>query len=324
MSTVRTCAKVILGGEHAVVYGQPAVALPVPSLACQVTVQQADSADVTVRSDQLAAPFVLGHDGDPQLAFMGAGLELAYQELQRTMPGLAPGGLSIEIRSGIPIGSGLGSSAAVLVGLIKAVCGHHGVALGYERLQALAHAAEMGAHGKSSGLDTAVIGHQRPIRFVTGRLPLPLPVRQDVRLVIASTGIPSSTRNVVLDLARRREGDPVRFARIFERIGRTVEEMILALAEGDLHLLGRSMDQNQEWLAELGVSSARLDALVEAGRAAGALGCKLTGAGGGGCMLALVTPANQDVVGEALLSAGAERVVPMDILASASEDYAAV
>ncbi len=132
-------------------------------------------------------------------------------------------------------------------------------------------------------------------------------------LVIADTGVVSSTRAVVGDVRRRWEADRERYEGLFDEIGAVARLAKTAIQRGDRRAVGRLMNENQDLLAKLGVSSAELDRLVAAARAVGAWGAKASGAGWGGIMLALVEPGQSPAVAAALRAAGATNVVTSQV-----------
>ncbi|MFH1085852.1 MAG: mevalonate kinase, partial [Chloroflexota bacterium] len=126
---------------------------------------------------------------------------------------------------------------------------------------------------------------------------------------IGDTGVAARTRDTVALVRRGWEAQPTRYEALFDAIAAAVVAARAALGAGDLAALGAQMDANQQLLAELGVSSVALDTLIQTARRAGALGIKLSGGGGGGCMLALVCPDAAAQVEAALVAAGAVRVI---------------
>jgi hypothetical protein len=127
-------------------------------------------------------------------------------------------------------------------------------------------------HGTPSGIDNTVIAHEQPVYFIWGQPPEPLPVGGVLHLLVADSGVPSQTREVVGDVRRRWEAEPARYEALFDRVAEEVEAARRAIAQGDVRALGERMDANHELLREMGVSAPVLDRLVEAARRAGALG----------------------------------------------------
>lgn len=287
-------AKIILGGEHAVVYGIPALVLPLPTLQTEVQLRETNVPGIKVWLADLPQP------SETQMDFVFSACRTILEGLDRPMPDG-----TLIIHSSVPLASGLGSSASLSVALARAFSRLYGASTDPEAIQALAHAAEHAAHGRASGVDTAAIAWGKPLRYVRHEAPQRLRIAQALTFVVAFSGESGSTSSVVMDLAARREADPERYAQIFEGIAAQVAVMERALAEGDLVALGLAMTENHRLLQDLDVSNATLDRLVTAAHEAGALGAKLTGAGRGGCMIALTTVEKAPALAAALSAAGA-------------------
>ena len=310
MAIATAHAKVILAGEHAVVYGHPAVAMPVCSLSCEVGVADSPDGLTSFVADAYPGRFLAGADEEHPLSFLEELLGWLFRdELPRWGVEFAgPPPLSISVRSEIPIGAGMGSSAAILVAATRALFAHYGIRPPASEIQRLAHAAEMGVHGRSSGLDVAAAVHSAPVLFTTGDPAVSLSVGAPFDLLIARSGLQSLTRKVVLDVLERRKREPAVIDGLFARMGDIARHLGESISRGELSLMGRLMNRNQELLADLGVSCPDLDRLVVAAREAGALGAKLTGAGRGGCIVALAEPVLVASIRQSLFDAGAVEV----------------
>ncbi len=201
----------------------------------------------------------------------------------------------------------MGSSAAVATAVVRVVARALGHTLSPEETSSLVYRAEEIWHGTPSGIDNTVIAYERPVWFVRGQPPEPFYPARPFTLVIADSGVSAATREVVLDVRRRWEQDRPRYEALFRAIGDLVRQVRRALEAGEIEAVGPLLDENQRLLAEMGVSSPLLEALVAAARAAGALGAKLAGAGRGGNVIALVHEADAARVAEALRRAGATR-----------------
>jgi mevalonate kinase len=294
--------KLILFGEHAVVYGQPAIALPVDIVKARAVVNAAPRAPVG--QVRLIAPDI---SLDAYLADLPAEhpLNLAITiTAKRVGAGRLPA-MQIRVTSSIPLAAGFGSSAATSIALIRAVSSFLGSALPDDVVSDLAYQVEKHHHGNPSGIDNTVIAFNRPVYFVRGQPFETLSTKRPFTLVIADSGISSSTAAVVSDVSRLYQDQPQSTGQIFTSIGDISRQARGLIQDGKVEELGPLMNQNQRFLQELSISSPELDGLVEAARIGGATGAKLSGGGRGGNIIALVSQENAAVVERNLLSAGA-------------------
>ena len=290
------CGKIILLGEHFVVYGSPAVAVPLTARGTTVELLR----DPAGGADRL--------ESDAP----GADLELANQLMTVAVAqaGLPVGqGLVARVSSTLPVGYGLGSSASLAVALAGALLKLKETSPSVEQIRRLAHRMEQVTHGTPSGIDDNVVSRGVPVRFRKEEGARALEPAAGLPLVLASSGSPGSTREAVAAVRRLREADAERFDSQVVRAAALVEQGVTALEAGDAVALGLLMDYNHHLLLELGVSTPRMEELVRVARTAGALGAKLTGSGKGGFMVALVDPAQEDAVVQALEAAGSPSVI---------------
>ncbi len=304
MAVGRAPGKVILFGEHAVVYGRPAIAVPVAEVQAEVTVEPGPYRQgILVHAHDLGQSFYLDElDEDHPIR------RTIVNTLHRLRVGRPPD-LTISIRSTIPIARGLGSGAAVATALIRALANYFDEYLSSQEVSDLAYETEILHHGNPSGIDNTVVAFGKPVYYVRGQKLEIFWVQRPFTLVIGDTGIPSSTREVVEDVRRAWEKDPQRYDAWFDEIGRIAQEARWAIERGRIDELGPLMDANHRLLQAIGVSSPALDALVQAARQGGALGAKLCGAGRGGNMVALVTEHTAGRVSMMLRLAGARSVI---------------
>lgn len=302
--------KVILLGEHAVVYGRPALAVPVRQVRAEAEVRPGDSnrpADVRVHAPEAGVDAWLSDmaDADP----LGRILRLTLAELQVD----EPPALEVEIRSTIPIAGGLGSGAAVSVAIIRALAEFFHRPIALDRQSALAYEVERLHHGNPSGIDNTVVVYDQPVYFRRGEGPRPFRPVQPFHLVIGDSGIASPTAQAVALVAQQREARPDEVDSIFDRIASLVVRA-RAMFEGVFEFdLGTLMNQNHELLRMLRVSTAELDRLAAAARRGGALGAKLSGAGLGGNVIALVPASAAPAVAAAMTEAGARRTIVTEV-----------
>ena len=215
----------------------------------------------------------------------------------------------LTIKSTIPISSGLGSGAAVSTALTCALAKFLGHPLEPGEASELVYEIEKIHHGTPSGIDNTVIAYEKPVYFTRGEPVERLSIGESFTLLIADTGKPSPTKKIVERVRRAHERETARYDALFDQIGDIAAEARSALESGSTETLGPLMDENHELLIELGVSSSLLDELVETARLTGALGAKLSGAGQGGNIIALVEDDFAEEIAEALKEADAVRVI---------------
>jgi len=308
MSVGTAPGKVILLGEHAVVYGSPAMAVPVSSVRARVEVSELGPHDPSViQALDLDRTIPIGRlpslsTDDGLVAAYHSALRLAKIEPEQAH-------LTVRIRSWIPVARGMGSGAAVAAAIIRAVAAHYGVSVSPDELSDLVFESEKVYHGNPSGIDNSVVAYEAPVYFRKGCPIEVLSPRAPLVLLIGDTGVPSSTREAVNRVHQDYESNPERHSALFDSIAQCVESGRSALEQGDLETLGDAMRSNQSLLRELQMSHPALEELISVAEHAGALGAKLSGAGRGGCMIALVTPERQQLVESALWAAGAVRIM---------------
>ncbi len=303
MTTATAPGKIILAGEHAVVYGRPAIAVPVWERVATATITALPvGAGCLLVAPDIRRRIVLATAGNNPLAVV---TRLTLAQLG------APDNpdWQIEVRSQLPIASGLGSGAALSTALVRAIYTHVGQTPDPAQVSALVYESERIYHGTPSGIDNTVIAYGMPVWFIKGQPPATFQPRQPLTLVIADSGIAAPTKETVGDVRQSWQHDPARYEAWFDEIGALVQAARQAIEQGDLPLLGELFNRNQTLLAHLGVSSPHLDRLVAAACAAGALGAKLSGGGRGGNMIALIDPTQAQGVTEALQHAGARSVL---------------
>jgi mevalonate kinase len=270
------CGKVILLGEHAVVYGVPALA---------VGIDQGARARATPMDMGPSRMHVVGWDIVVRENDESHDLGRAFRALLDAAPPLGP--RWVEVETDLPPGGGLGCSAAVGVAVARALEPD----LSDPALQDRAMAWECVFHGNPSGVDAAVAAHGGCVLFRKGEPLEPVRVRGEMHICVGNTGVASSTRTMVEAVARLKARKPEIVDKSFEAIRTLVQNAKLAIEAGDWFALGKLIDLNQMLLGGLFVSTPEIERMCATAREAGALGAKLTGAGGGGCVMALVPSA---------------------------------
>ncbi|HRF48190.1 MAG TPA: mevalonate kinase [Anaerolineales bacterium] len=304
--------KIILFGEHAVVYGKPALAVPVGAVTARATIRPAQGEWIHAQNFSRRYALAQAIERDPLAQALRVTSAYCGQPLRN---------LELTVSSTIPVAGGLGSGAAVATATVRALADYHGVALTPETVAALTFESEKLLHGTPSGIDNTVIAYERPIVFVKGEPPVPLRVAQPFTLVIADTGVPSPTRVTVGDVAAARAREPERFDALFAEVEALVLAARAIIAGSDPASLGPLMEANQRLLEALGVSAEINERLCVVARQTGALGAKLSGGGRGGNVIALVTPEAAARVAEALAAAGAKRTIITEIGAQAAGPF---
>jgi mevalonate kinase len=311
--TERTApGKVILFGEHAVVYGKPALAVPVQSTRARAqVVDLPDDPAGWVRLEAPGTQLSAWLHEMPEANPLATAVRLILKDLGRDR-GSA---LRVTIESEIPVGAGMGSSAAVSVAVLRAVAAHLGHELSAERVSGLAFEVEKLQHGTPSGIDNTVVAYERPLYFISGQPLQFLQVGRPFTLIIGDSGDRLPTRDSVAAVRERRAADLQSVERVFAEIAAISEQGRRLIESGDTPSLGPLLDRNQTLLKAIGVSGKGLEGLIRAAKRAGALGAKLSGAGRGGIIVALVEPAAAEAVGIALREAGATRTIRTEVAA---------
>ena len=299
--------KIILFGEHAVVYNRPELAVPVNQVHADVEVLDSSRAGIWIH-----APVIDLHAELTSLPAdhpIGSVILKLFQlfDISQTP------NLEINISSTIPVAAGLGSGAAVSVALTRALSSFLLHPLSDDEINPLVFEIEKLHHGTPSGIDNSVITYNMPVYFIKGQPIETFKTGTPFTIVIADTGIPALTKESVGDVRRLWLKDTNRFEYIFNEIAQISLIARRSIESGRPELLGELMDHNHELLQEMTVSSPELDCLVTAANDAGALGAKLSGGGRGGNMIALVDQAKAESVASALISAGAKRTIITEI-----------
>lgn len=293
----RATGKIILMGEHSVVYGEPAIAFPFQKTAVTATITPAESLflDCSYYTGLLAqAPQSLASIQEVIVKTL-----FVLKQEQATF--------SVQIESTIPAERGMGSSAAVAVAIVRGLFDYFDTPHTHEELLALVGAAEKIAHGNPSGIDAAATSGNSPLFFIKGKSIKAFQMRlTNAYLVVADTGLKGQTREAVSDVAQLVKQDEKVVARM-AHLGLLTRNAKAAILDDQVNELGQLMNQAQVELAMLTVSNPLLDRLVQVANEQQALGAKLTGGGRGGCMIALTdNQQTAEKIAAALKTAGAD------------------
>jgi mevalonate kinase len=298
--------KVILFGEHAVVYNRPAIAVPVNQVQAHAVITAnplAQPGTIWIEAPEVRLNTDLSHLPHSHHFW------ILFDQLKDRLEIRSFPALKMRVTSSIPVAAGLGSGAAVSVACARALSSFVGHPLPDRDVNAIAYEVEKHHHGTPSGIDNTVITYAKPIYFERGKPIETLAVAAPIHLVIAHCGLRSSTAEAVGAVREAWQQAPEKYEALFDQIGDLTRQARTAIEQGLIDQLGPLMTTNHTCLREIGVSIPMLDRLVETALNAGAYGAKLSGAGRGGNMIALVTDQTASTVAAALGSAGATSVI---------------
>ncbi len=279
-TSAKSFAKIILFGEHSVVYKQPAIALPLYSVDVNVTITPRDTGQ-WIESRYYDGPidrlngnllgvkklinWIVTNIGDPAVTF------------------------TLKITSKIPSERGMGSSAATAVAITRALYDFFEVPLSRAELLKIANIEELVTHGNPSGIDTATVSSDNPVWFVKNQQneQIDFNLSSDF-LVVADSGIKGKTSAAVGLIAENKITNPDAVNPLIKQLGKIAIQAREGLRTANSGLIGKLMTESHQILCKLGVSTPTLDRFVKLAINSGAYGAKLTGSGMGGCMIALV------------------------------------
>ena len=291
-------SKLILIGEHAVVYGQPAIALPVTILKTTVTI-----------ASTKYGQYIENNEFRRRLDLMGDEFEGIRQLIMRLLAkfNASKQPFSLEIDSNIPLGRGLGASASLATAITRAFYDFFDAELPQKDLMFYANFSENITHGKSSGIDVATVNSEHPLWFIKDELIEPFELNLHGFIVIGDTGVHGFTSQAVNIVREKLIEEPEATQAQIDKLGKLAEASKAHLMTDKLAALGQVMTEAHEALSALGVSHPRLDLLVDTAMKNGALGAKLTGSGLGGVMVALAENEKDAIrISQRLLKNGAK------------------
>ena len=289
--------KIILLGEHSVVYGRRAIAAPIP-LAIQARIEDtADGIEMIIPRWGVEQRLDFAAKRPPPFTRSMASLLETLDLRDR--------GMRIEIFPNVPRAMGLGGSAALAVAVIRAMDHHFGLKLSDQRVNELAYECEKFAHGTPSGLDNTLATYGDITLFRSGEQPMRevIEVAKPLPIVIGLSGVEGLTAKTVARVREAWTRNPTLYERLFDEIDSLVGDGLEALKTGDYTTLGEMMNVCQGLLNAMQVSSWELEELIQIARTNGAVGAKLTGGGGGGSIIALC-PDDSKRVAKAIRAAG--------------------
>jgi len=275
--------KVILFGEHFVVHGVPGIVSAIDSTADAEVKEIGEG--ITVKDERKGAK---GYTRKKR-----AQQKESIERMLKTM-GIDPEKASLKISLGgnLPSFSGIGASAASSVAIARAIAEEFEMDLSDEKINEIAYEAEKAYAGTPSGIDNTAATYGGLIWFKRNLSGGPntiekLSIREPVEIVISNTGIVADTKEMVAGVATRKKRNPEKYNPLFKQAEDLAFTARKALKEFDLRKVGKLMNENHRLLQKIEVSCKELDYLVNLAREQGAFGAKLTGGGGGGCMVAL-------------------------------------
>jgi len=305
-------AKVILFGEHFVVYGEPALVAAIDRRAYAEAEERKDelirisSRDLGVSGVFHGGAFTPEVGGNPAEGVLRPIWVAVREAIRQSGAGV---GVDVEVWSGIPVAAGLGSSAAVAAAAYTATAHLLGLRPSGDEVFKAALEAEKLVHGTPSGVDPAISAYGGVLLYSKGEGIRRLNVGMEIPMVIGNTGVERSTGALVSSVRSLRSRFPALVDPVIRLGGRLTLRALDALKAGDLETLGSLMNINHGLLWAVGVSHPKLDRLVHAALEAGALGAKLTGAGGGGCMIALARRESLRAVAGAIEDEGGVAII---------------
>ena len=302
----KASGKIILMGEHAVVYGQPAIAIPFSAVETVAEVKE-DGEALTVTCEFYDG---LVHKMPEILESLKHAIRFSLYRIGAPQDPA----IHIDIHSTIPAERGMGSSAAVAVAIARSLFNFYGKVLTDKELWEIVQSSEKIAHGNPSGIDTVTTSGKSPVFFVRDQPIEQLSINMDAYLIVADTGQTGQTLKAIQSVKALLSkvtyqidslSDPKQAIKELGQLTKLAKE---ALLNNYILELGEVMNQAHQLLASLTVSNQTLDRLAQAARQAGALGAKLTGGGRGGCLIALAKDKESaEKIARSLLEQGAKQ-----------------
>ncbi|MCD6414844.1 MAG: mevalonate kinase, partial [Candidatus Diapherotrites archaeon] len=265
--------KIVLFGEHSVVYGQPAIAAPVFGVKARVTAGPSHAFNIVLKNkvDRKKAKEAIELTVDNTLEYLG---------IEKTKENKA---FELTIDSQVPVASGMGSGAAVGVATIKAVTSYFNKKLTQDEISQIDYKTEQLLHAHPSGIDNTVISHEKPIYFLKGKIEQ-IHAGKPLDILIANTGIRSSTRDALTAVHAAWEKNHDEYEGYFEEAGKIAKDARTAIEGGNIKRVGQLMNEFQEFYRNIKMSHPANERLIEAALKSGAIGSKISGAGLGGCV----------------------------------------
>lgn len=300
---VKTSApgKLMLFGEHSVVYNYPSIVTAV-------------SSRLYVQIEKIRSGFKVESPQVKDVRFVEETVKVFKEKYPFNF------GLSIKTKSDFSSQYGFGSSSAVTVALLFGLAKICGVNLSKKEIFDLGYQINLNVQGVGSGFDIAAATYGRTLYFLTGGKIIKKIKIDKIPLIVAYSGIKADTPKIVKSLKKRIDSQKSFYFQIFDQIKEIVEKAYVFLEKKDWKNVGQLMNENHRLLQKIGVSTKKLDQLCEKAVESGALGAKLSGAGGGDCMIALVEDEKKELVKKTLEKTGSEVIEVYPNVLGVSED----
>jgi len=284
-------SKVIITGEHFVVHGAWALAAALPR---RVRVEVAPANSFGVSSDRF------GEGDDAQLLPVSRVVDAMAREFS------VSSSVRVSISSAVPEGAGLGSSAATMVAVAAAYSRLNSLRLGADEIVRFSMVGEQHVHGNPSGIDPNISARGGVLLFRPGSRPRKVALDSSRTLIVSYSGRRRSTKGQINTVARMKQKHPGLFSMLAKGVSSLSLEAADRLREGDMEGLGGLLAVNHAVLDTVGVSNDILDRMVDLCASLGSYGAKLTGAGGGGSVVAVAPEAKEKSIVSGLSARGFE------------------
>jgi len=306
MITVSAPGKLMLLGEHAVVYDRPCLVTAVGQR-MKATVELLETSEFILDAKDVNITKYrkkMAEVGKGEIPKGAKFVEIALKNFLEKHP--MKTGIHVTTTSEFSSLFGFGSSSASTVCVIKALSELMGVNLPNKDIFDLSYKTVLDIQGKGSGFDVAGAVYGGTLYFVTGgKVIEPLPINS-LPLTVGYSGVKADTVTLINEVKKKLEEEPEKVNRIFDAIKDLVEKAKKDMAKGDWETVGKWMNFDQEYLRDLGVSTEKLESMISVAKKAGAWGAKLSGAGGGDCMIALTPNDKKKAVADAITKAGGQ------------------
>ena len=295
--TCSSPSKIILFGEHSVVYGYPAIVAAISRRSfCQIEPRIDNNVKINLldfNSQKTYSLLELNQEFVEKESNYSS-IVTIIQEIfkNKDISFSQKSGFSVKIKSDIPIAAGLGSSASIHVSLVNALNNYFGLNLSKIEISDVAFTGEKDVHGNPSGIDNTIASFGG-LLYYQNRQFTPFSIKHPITLIVTNTKIPRNTGDMVSNVRKLYEKEKDNVEKMFQTIDKIVIKGKEMLESSNINELGNLMNQNQEILEKIGVSNDKINELVEIALKNGAIGSKLTGAGGGGCIISLIDENNE-------------------------------